>query len=111
MIDVMFFSKPLINSISIFLFYSQADTPVPSASSSRVKDSINDIVKAAVENRDVGLKPQVQKEFEKSWNQKEPEDEPDIIDIPDDPPEPAGSSMFLPSSSSTSGMSLKILNF
>ena len=92
-------------------FYSQADTPVPSASSSRVKDSINDIVKAAVENRDVGLKPQVQKEFEKSWNQKEPEDEPDIIDIPDDPPEPAGSSMFLPSSSSTSGMSLKTSDF
>ena len=68
-------------------------------------------MKAAVENRDVGLKPQVQKEFEKSWNQKEPEDEPEIIDIPDDPPEPAGSSMFLPSSSSTSGMSLKMLDF
>ena len=40
-----------------------------------------------------------------------PEDEPEIIDIPDDPPEPAGSSMFLPSSSSTSGMSLKDMRF
>ena len=59
-------------------------------------------------------KPEVQAEFEKSWNE---ETEPEVIDIPDDDddndsekkkkeqPEPSGSSMFLSSSTSTAGIS------
>ena len=59
-------------------------------------------------------KPEVQTEFEKSWNDKS---EPEVIDIPDDEdeddedtdkkknqPKPSGSSMFLSSSTSTTGI-------
>ena len=98
-----------------FLF-RQIEDPVPSTSSSRVSDSISDIVKAAIENKNVGLtkKPEVHTEFEKSWNEKS---EPEVIDIPDDEddedentdkknnqPKPSGSSMFLSSSTSTTGI-------
>ena len=101
---------------NLFIF-RQTEDPVPSTSSSRVSDSISDIVKAAIENKNVGLtkKPEVQAEFEKSWNE---ETEPEVIDIPDDEddddnekkkkkeqPEPSGSSMFLSSSTSTAGIS------
>ena len=60
--------------------------------------------KAAIENSDVGLEEK-RVEFEKSWNSsKEPE--PEIVVIPTgnvSPKQPAGSALFLPSSSSTSG--------
>ena len=95
------------NSLQFILIYSRLNE-APGPSTSRVSDSVSDIVKAAIENSDVGLKKK-QVEFEKSWNsevEKEPETE-----IPGDnisagnvrPKQPAGSAMFLPSSSSTSG--------
>ena len=60
--------------------------------------------KAAIENSDVRLEKK-RIEFEKSWSSsKEPE--PEIVVIPTgnvSPKQPAGSALFLPSSSSTSG--------
>ena len=101
------------NSLQFILIYSRLNE-APGPSTSRVSDSVSDIVKAAIENSDVGLKKK-QVEFEKSWNsvEKEPETE-----IPLDnnisagnvrPKQPAGSAMFLPSSSSTSGRPVLIL--
>ena len=104
----------------IFLYITFKFIPIysrlneaPGPSTSRVSDSISDIVKAAIENSDVGLKKK-QVEFEKSWNSGEKEPEPEI---PGDnisagnvrPKQPAGSAMFLPSSSSTSGRPVLIL--
>merc|ERR1719362_278653 len=95
------------NAATTFSNYAQRLNEAPGPSTSRVSDSVSDIVKAAIENSDVGLKKK-QVEFEKSWNsvEKEPETE-----IPGDnisagnvrPKQPAGSATFLPSSSSTSG--------
>ena len=148
---------------NVFLYIALKFIPIysrlneaPGPSTSRVSDSISDIVKAAIENSDVGLKKK-RNEFEKSWNsEKEPEPEivdvptdnvwqpkpisdieleyrnfkeaigesdeglekkrvefekswnsgPEIVDIPTSnvlPKQPAGSDVFLPSSSSTSG--------
>ena len=104
---------------NVFLYIALKFIPIysrlneaPGPSTSRVSDSISDIVKAAIENSDVGLKKK-QVEFEKSWN-SEKEPEPEIIadNISASnvrPKEPAGSAMFLPSSSSTSGRPVLIL--
>ena len=80
--------------------------PLAAASSNievmkNLNDSIMDVVKEAFET------PLKEKrvEFESRWNSgKEPE--PEIVDIPTGnvrPKQPAGSALFLPSSSSTSG--------
>ena len=66
--------------------------------------------KVAIENSDVGLEEK-RVEFEKSWNSSKAQ-EPEIVEIPTGnvlPKQPSGSTLFLPSSSSTSGRPVLIL--